>query len=43
MIIRHANNGKMYLYDILDEKKRNEHPFGALMLYSAQNPFLMLL
>ena len=26
LIIRHDENGKRYLYDIIDIKKRNEHP-----------------
>lgn len=26
MLVRHANDGKKYLYDILDTKKRNEQP-----------------
>lgn len=29
MLIRHANNGKMYLYDILDIKKETSNPLGS--------------
>lgn len=27
MLIRHANDGRMYLYDILDIKKETSNPF----------------
>jgi hypothetical protein len=29
MLIRHANDGKMYLYDILDIKKETSNPFES--------------
>ncbi|EGB93591.1 hypothetical protein HMPREF0240_01467 [Clostridium sp. D5] len=29
MLIRHANDGKMYLYDILDIKKETSNPFKS--------------
>ncbi len=38
MLIRHANNGKMYLYDVIDIKKRNEQPFHAIKSLTQQKP-----
>ena len=32
MIIRHANDGKLYLYDVMEIKKGNEQPFHAVSL-----------
>lgn len=29
MLIRHANDGKMYLYDVLDIKKETSNPFKS--------------
>lgn len=29
MLIRHANDGKLYLYDILDIKKETSNPFKS--------------
>lgn len=40
MIVRHAEDGKMYLYDMMDIKKRNEQPFPVIRPYSVRNPFL---
>lgn len=42
MIVRHAEDGKMYLYDMMDIKKRNEQPFPVIRPYSVRNPFLSL-
>lgn len=42
MVIRHAKDGKMYLYDLMNIKKRNEHPFPVRRHYSVKNPFLNL-
>lgn len=41
MVIRHARDGKKYLYDIINIKKRNEHPFPVRRHYSVKNPFLI--
>lgn len=40
MVIRHARDGKKYLYDIINIK-RNEHPFPVRRHYSVKNPFLI--
>lgn len=29
MLIRHANDGKLYLYDVLDIKKETSNPFKS--------------
>ena len=39
MVIRHAKDGKMYLYDIMNIKKRNEHPRLSNSC-TVTNPFL---
>ena len=36
MIVRHAEDGKMYLYDMM------EQPFPVIRPYSVRNPFLSL-
>lgn len=40
MLVRHAEDNKLYLYDIMKIKKRNEQPFPVKRPYSAKNPFL---
>ena len=40
MVVRHAQDGKLYLYDLVNIKKRNEQPFPVVRPYSAKNPFL---
>lgn len=39
MLIRHASDGKLYLYDILDIKKKRA-TLSSNKLYLAKNPFL---
>ena len=39
MLIRHAADGKMYLYDIIDIKKKRATP-SAIIAYRTKNPFL---
>lgn len=33
MLIRHSNDDKMYLYDVMDIKKRNEQPSRRIIAY----------
>ena len=40
MVIWHAKDGKMYLYDIMNIKKETSTPFLARRHYSVKNPFL---
>lgn len=40
MLVRHSNDGKMYLYDIIDIKK-NEQLSRRIIAYQTQNPFLL--
>ena len=40
MVVRHAEDGKMYLYDIMNIKKRNGYPFPVIRPYSV-NSFLL--
>ena len=40
MVIRHAKDDKMYLYDIMNIKKETSTPFLARRHYSVKNPFL---
>ncbi len=45
LLVRHDKNGKMYLYDIVNIKKRNEHPAwlqGVILARTVTNPFLSL-
>ena len=43
MLIRHSNDEKLYLYDIIDIKKRNEQPSRRIIAYQTKNPFLLWL
>lgn len=38
MLVRHARDGKKYLYDIMNIKKRNEQPFPVTRPYSVRKP-----
>jgi len=38
MLMRHAKDGKVYLYDIMEIKKRNEQTFPARRPYSVEEP-----
>lgn len=40
LLIRHAASGKMYLYDVLEIKKRNEQALSGVKPYPVENPFL---
>ncbi len=39
MVIRHAKDGKMYLYDIMNKKKKRA-PFSSPKTLLSKNPFL---
>ena len=41
MIIRHARDGKKYLYDIINIKKETSTLFQSEEHYSVKNPFLI--
>lgn len=41
LLVRHDMNGKMYLYDIIDIKKKRA-TLWSLRLYLAKNPFLFI-
>ena len=38
MLVRHAEDNKLYLYDIMKIKKRNEQPFPVRRPYSVTKP-----
>lgn len=41
MLIRHSNDGKMYLYDVIDIKKRNEQLSRRLIAYQTKTHFFL--
>lgn len=43
ILMRHANDEKIYLYDIMEIKKRNEQPFPVRRPYSVEEPISLLL
>ena len=43
MLVRHAEDDKLYLYDIMKIKKRNEHPFPVRRPYSVTKPISFLI